>query len=105
MMTLWYLLAMHFLCDYPLQGDFLARGKNQHNPIPGVPWYQCLFAHAFIQATGVLLATGSIGLAGAELLAHVTIDFGKSAGRYDFNVDQALHISCKLALFIIWKYL
>jgi hypothetical protein len=28
MMTLLLLLAGHAVCDYPLQGDFLARGKN-----------------------------------------------------------------------------
>jgi hypothetical protein len=28
------LFAGHALCDYPLQGDFLARGKNHCNPIP-----------------------------------------------------------------------
>jgi hypothetical protein len=32
------LLVVHALCDYPLQGGFLARGKNEINPIPGVPW-------------------------------------------------------------------
>lgn len=33
------LLAGHALCDYPLQGDFLAKAKNRAAPLPGVPWY------------------------------------------------------------------
>ena len=45
---LWLLLCGHALCDYPLQGDFLARGKNHTDPIPGIPWVHCLVAHALI---------------------------------------------------------
>jgi len=28
------LFAGHALCDYPLQGNFLAKGKNHRNPHP-----------------------------------------------------------------------
>ncbi len=101
MTLLFKLLCMHALCDYPLQGDFLARGKNHLNPIPGVPWWQCLTAHAFIQAGGVYLVTGKIELAVAELVAHWLIDFGKCSNRYGFNEDQAAHVVCK----IIWVIL
>lgn len=44
------LIAGHFLCDYPLQGDFLSKAKNRVNPIPGVPWYQ---ASGGIHSAGV----------------------------------------------------
>ena len=47
------LLAVHYIADFPLQGDFLANAKNHRKPIPGVPWYQALFAHAVIQGAGV----------------------------------------------------
>jgi hypothetical protein len=40
------LVAAHALCDYPLQGDFLARAKNRAAPIAGVPWYQDCQARA-----------------------------------------------------------
>jgi hypothetical protein len=35
--SFWWLLVAHVLADYPLQGAFLARGKNHRNPIPGIP--------------------------------------------------------------------
>ena len=95
------LLFAHGLCDYPLQGDFLARGKNHKAPIPGVPWYQCLIWHAVIHGGAVALVTGSVILGLAETIAHVVIDFGKCAGWTTFNQDQALHVACKL----LWAFL
>lgn len=96
-MTLFYLLAAHGVCDYPLQGDFLARGKNHTAPLPGVPWYQCLIWHAMIHAGAVALITGSLWLGIAEFIAHCLIDFGKCSGWFGFNTDQALHVVCKIA--------
>lgn len=98
------LFAGHFLCDYPLQGDFLARGKNHKNPIPGVPWWQCLTAHAFIQGGMVYLVTGSYLCAYLEVLLHWVIDYGKSDGCYGYNVDQALHIACKVLWAVLMLY-
>ena len=94
------LAACHALCDYPLQGDFLARGKNYTNPIPGIPWWQCMAAHALIQAGGVALATGSLALGIAEFVTHFIIDHVKCAGLIGFNEDQALHMETK----IIWVF-
>ncbi len=96
-MTLFLSLIFgHFLADYPLQGDFLARGKNHKNPIPGVPWYQCLFAHAVIHGGVVGYITGHPMLGVAEFFAHGAIDWAKSEGIIGFNHDQALHIVCKI---------
>ena len=52
------LIAAHAVCDYPLQGDFLAKAKNRTMPIPGVPWWQALGAHAAIHGGAVGLITG-----------------------------------------------
>jgi hypothetical protein len=90
------LLAVHALCDYPLQGEFLAKGKDPYAPNPGVPWYQCLGAHALIHGGGVFVATGSVGLGIAETIVHAAIDYGKTANKYSFNTDQALHVGCKV---------
>ena len=49
------LLAVHWLCDYPLQGDFLSKAK-QSCPLR----VYHLMAHAGIQGAGVALVTGSI---------------------------------------------
>ncbi len=90
------LVAAHALADYPLQGDFLAKAKNRTAPIPGVPWYQALGAHAAIHAGLVGVITGSVWLALLELVAHFVIDDLKCRGRLSFNQDQSGHLVCKL---------
>lgn len=90
------LIAAHALCDYPLQGDFLAAAKNRQNPIPGVPWPQALAAHAAIHAGAVLLITGSLTLAAVEFGAHAALDDAKCAGKINFNQDQIAHVLCKV---------
>lgn len=97
---LFLLLVWHALADYPLQGDFLAKAKNRMAPIPGVPWYQALGAHALIHAGGVALLTGSLALGVAELVAHFLIDDAKCRGRIGFNADQGLHFACK----VLWAW-
>lgn len=92
----------HMLADYPLQGDFLARGKNASAPLPGVPWPLILVSHAIIHGGVVGVITGSLWLGIAETVAHTIIDHGKCVGALDsdpkwaFVKDQALHILCKL---------
>ncbi len=57
------LCGVHAACDYPLQGDFLAKAKNHTAPLPGVPWFiGGLMPHALIHGIGVMLATGSTAL-------------------------------------------
>lgn len=95
------LFAGHALCDYPLQGDFLAKGKNHKAPILGVPFYHCLLAHALIHAGMVYLATRSLWMALAELAIHTATDYAKCDGRISFDQDQAIHYACK----ILWAVL
>lgn len=107
-LVLLLLVFGHFLADYPLQGDFLSAAKHHKRPIPGVPWYQAMFAHSSIHAGFAGLITGSIVIAAAELVAHFVIDWAKCSDRLTFNADQALHLLCKvlwvLALYpIVWE--
>lgn len=95
------LIAAHALADYPLQGDFLAKAKNRASPIPGVPWYHGLLAHAAIHGGFVGAITGSVTLGLAEFVAHCFIDDTKCMGRISYNQDQALHILCKVLWVII----
>lgn len=95
------LFAGHALCDYPLQGDFLAKGKNHKAPIPGIPFYHCLIAHALIHSGMVYLVTQSVTLALCELLIHTATDYAKCDGRITFNQDQAIHYVCKVAWAIL----
>jgi len=100
----------HFLADYPLQGDFLARAKNHRDPIPHTPWRQALFAHAFIHASiagfialaflffggsMIFMEVAAIVFVG-ELVSHAVTDYRKCAGELTFNQDQTIHLSFKL---------
>lgn len=90
------LLAAHFLCDYPLQGTWIATTKSHRQPHPsGYPWYHSLTAHASIHGAAVGLVTGSLLLGWLELIAHWLIDYSKNSDRFGVNLDQFLHITCK----------
>lgn len=95
------LLWAHAIADYPLQGDFLAKAKNISAPIPGVPWWQALTAHAIIQAGFVGLITGNVALAFAEFVAHWLIDLMKCRGEIGFNMDQLMHVACKVTWVLV----
>jgi hypothetical protein len=100
------LLVGHALADYPLQGDFLARGKNAAAPLPGVPWPTILLAHAAIHGGFVGYLTGSVWLGLAEFVVHAGIDHAKCTGRFGtgeraFNIDQGLHVACKVLWVLI----
>lgn len=99
------LLVGHAVCDYPLQGDFLARAKNRTAAIPGTPWWQALGAHALIHAGAVAAITGLWWLGVAEFFAHAVTDDAKCRGQLTFNQDQAIHAGCKLAwAAIAWSF-
>lgn len=91
----------HFLFDYPLQGDFLAKAKNETAPIPGVPWVHAMLAHTFMHAAAVTMITGSWLLGAFEFAAHFWIDRTKCQGKIDFDQDQFLHLMMKVAYVIL----
>lgn len=105
------LLCSHAVCDFALQSDVMAKGKNRHNrttPPPGAKyqpsWAHWLTAHALIHGAGVALVTGIWWLGLAETVAHWLIDFNKCDNRYGINTDQSLHITCKIVwLLIAWR--
>ena len=94
----------HAVGDFPLQGPFLAAGKNRHvkmpdpegEPFPGNLWVYCLTAHSLIHAGIVWVITGSALFGLIEFVCHWAIDFGKCEGWTNFTGDQALHILCKV---------
>jgi hypothetical protein len=94
------LIAAHCLADYPLQGDFMARGKNPVAPLPDVPWWLILASHAAIHAGAVALFAPGF-CAGIEFVSHFAIDYAKcrgwlGSGERGFIVDQAAHVAFKL---------
>jgi hypothetical protein len=101
---LWYMLCGHALMDYPLQPDFMAKGKSPKVKSV-VPWYYIMAAHATLHGMAVTSAIGlSIGrlspgivLAGIyETVLHFFIDVLKCEGCTNIHCDQLLHIVCKL---------
>lgn len=103
-LVLWFALVIgHAIADFPLQGQFLATGKNRHvklpdpegAPFPGNLWVYCLTAHALIHSGTVWLITGSLVFALTELVLHWLIDFAKNERWTSFASDQALHVACK----------
>lgn len=99
--TFLYLMAAHALCDFPLQGDYLAKGKDHTNAANAKHWHVCLLAHAWIHAGAVLVITNRIELAMAEFVVHTMIDYAKCSKAFGFTTDQALHVLCKVA-YVAW---
>jgi Protein of unknown function (DUF3307) len=104
---LWLFFALmigHALCDYPWQGDAIAKGKNRHSVPHGIPpgqkpcsvWIHYLTAHALIHAGSVWVITGNPWLGLIEFLAHWAIDFCKCENWTNPHQDQMLHIFCKV---------
>lgn len=102
-MTFFLLLVGHALADFPLQGDFLARFKSRYETDAIGIWPWALFWHGMIQAGFVILITGSVWLALAELVSHIVIDFLKCEDRITFGQDQVLHVlfKCLWMVFIL----
>lgn len=94
---LFWLLIGHSVCDYPLQGDFLAQAKNRHTALGKLFWPWALPTHALIHAGAVAFVTGSLTLGFVEFIAHSLIDFMKCENKLTFSQDQILHVLCKVA--------
>jgi len=108
--VLFALLIGHAFADYPLQGEFLAKCKNrkmaaairdEHEHAPVLLWFHCLTAHALIHAGFVWLVSGVVLLGIVEFVLHWIIDFMKSEGWINFQVDQSLHVLCKVGYVIV----
>jgi len=102
----------HAFADFPLQGDFLSRGKNRNSPPPQLAdgkaspanlWVYLMSAHCLIHAGFVWLVSGYAVFAVAEFIFHWAIDAAKCEGRTSFATDQWLHIITKAAYVgILW---
>ncbi|MEM7602409.1 MAG: DUF3307 domain-containing protein [Verrucomicrobiota bacterium] len=114
LVLLFALVIGHAFADFPLQGDFLSRGKNRHIEPPKLAdgrsspphlWVYLMGAHCLIQAGFVWLITGYVVFALAELALHWVIDVLKCDGRTSFAMDQWLHVICKVIyVVIIWLW-
>jgi len=96
------LIAGHYLADFPLQGEFIAKMKGR----PEAMGWHCLTAHAMIQGLVVAVMVAALGHAWvaaflAVAVTHWLIDLGKVRGLYGINADQSLHILVLLIVAVI----
>ena len=105
------LLFGHCLADAVLQPSSMSNGKRRNTPIdmskvpPGQKpinlWYMWMTHHAVINGGVVAIITGRYELGILETVLHWIIDFFKCENKYSPNVDQALHLGCKLFYVIL----
>ena len=99
--VLFLLIALHFVADYPLQGNEVAIGKNKFKDPKhlGVPWYYWMLGHAFTHGVAVFLVTQVTLFLILETLSHFIIDYTKCKypEYWTIHEDQAAHIVCKVA--------
>ena len=87
------LLCTHFLLDFAIQGDFVAKYKARIvDDSNNVMWKWVLTAHAASHTLPVLLLTQSVLLGLLMFTSHFVIDFLKCEQKINFNQDQTLHI-------------
>lgn len=90
----------------------MALGKNKWQPLPFTPWYWPMYCHCLIHGLfvfisiflvfaifGIPLITSSIvatyfGI--TELVCHFIIDCIKCKKMINYDMDQILHIVCKI---------
>ena len=87
------LLCAHFLLDFAIQGDFVAKYKARIvDEKENVFWKWVLTAHAASHTLPVLVLTQSVLLGLVMFTSHFVIDFLKCEQKINFNQDQTLHI-------------
>lgn len=87
------LICAHFLLDFGIQGDFVAKYKARLvEGKDNVIWNWVLTAHAASHSLPVLLLTQSVWLGLFMFVSHFIIDFLKCEQKINFNQDQTLHI-------------
>ena len=113
------LIAVHGICDFPLQGQYMAEHKSPRDPYPPNEdkrvWWVIMGLHSTIHGLGVFLVlewyaifhdnhslmVAAFVIATLETLTHFCIDYWKCThGRALLLWDQVTHISCK-AMWVI----
>lgn len=102
------LVIGHALADFPLQGEYLAIGKNRRvlmrlkDPTrPPELWVFCMSAHCLIHAGAVWLISGSVVLGVVEMVLHWGLDVAKCNGKTTYAFDQMGHVVCKAGYVIV----
>ena len=98
------LVSAHFLADFPLQGEWMA--KEKYSVFKTQLGTVALFAHAFIQALIVGIIAWLLGYDFYTFflvvgVTHFLIDLGKIKGKYGVLTDQLLHYAVLIVLILI----
>ena len=100
-----WILLIHFIADYPLQGDFLAQTKGKN--------FYSLFVHSMIYSLMMLICLEIFGSRSffnfpVLLISHMAIDYIKANAKNKeralkeyLYIDQALHIAINFILLFI----
>lgn len=113
------LIFCHFIGDFALQSNTMAKGKNWKNDektkkkwefhnkykVYHPMWKYYLTAHGFIHGACIYIFTGFIWIAVIESLFHIIIDYFKCSEYTNIHGDQFLHLTTKLIyvlIFLIW---
>jgi len=98
LIIVWWLLVAHALCDFSLQTDAMAKGKNRHSIVTPPPnqnyvpcWQYWLSAHALIHGGSVAFVTGSVPLGLIATFIHWVTDFLKCENYTTPHIDQLIH--------------
>lgn len=105
------LLFGHCIADTVFQPMSMSAGKRKDREIdmscvpPGQKpinlWYMWMTHHAVVHGGVVAIITGRYEFGVLETILHWIIDFYKCKNKYGPNVDQILHLTCKLIYVII----
>lgn len=117
LILLFLFVCGHALSDFALQSEYMALGKNKWQSIPFTPWYWPMSYHCLIHGLFVFIAiftsfvifgypliissfiATSFGL--IEFVLHFVIDCIKCKKLINYDIDQFLHLACKLFYVII----
>lgn len=101
------LWAGHYLSDYPLQSAYMA--ENKAYALITAEGTHTLTAHAFIHGLVAGMLSQSLAAGLIVGVTHWLIDFGKASklikrgklnGLYGINIDQLLHFSVILSVWL-----
>ena len=106
---LFMMLFLHFLGDFSLQSDAMAKGKNRHRMPENIPegqkikkvWFYWLSAHAFIQGGIIFIFFPVLWIVLLEVVFHFILDFMKCDNITNPHIDQAFHFLLRIVYTII----
>lgn len=86
------LMGFHYLGDYVLQTDYIAKGKNTDDYL--------LFVHCVLYTLPFVFVFDEWYYLLIIFVTHIIVDKLKCKGRINIVIDQILHISILIVIFL-----